>query len=196
MDEAGRKTDRRIINSKNRLKNALMQLLSKRPIDEISATQICSAAKITRITFYTYYRDKYALAEEMFHDMAEITDRRFAELQRENNPRGLVEKSYSNLLTGILELFYEDDTLLPFALYRENPNLYQTFSRYLQGSMASLAEPGKERFRLSPQVLSCFLCDGIWGFVCEGRRENIPLETIRKEADGLIRAAVRYSMKS
>lgn len=191
MKKAEIKTDRRILNSRNSLKNALMELLSKRSMDEISVTQICHAANITRITFYTYYKDKYDLAEEMFHDMANAADSRLSELQKENNPDGLVEQSYCNLLTSILELFYENDSLLPFALYRENPNLYHTFSRHLQESVAGLAESKHVHLRFSVQMLGSFLCDGLWGFICEGRKENIPLETIRKEANELIRSAVK-----
>jgi AcrR family transcriptional regulator len=191
MNKTEAKTDRRILNSKNRLKNALMELLSGKSMDGISVTQICRAANITRITFYTYYRDKYDLAEEMFHDMAAAADSRFSELQKDSNPDGLVEQSYCNLLTSILELFYENDSLLPFALYRENPNLYRTFSRYLQENVAGLAESEHMHLRFSAQMLGSFLCDGLWGFICEGRKENIPVETIRKEANELIRATVK-----
>jgi len=186
-----KKEDQRIRNSRSKLKDALMKLLAKNSLDLISVTQICHAANITRITFYTYYKDKYALAEEMFHEMAAICDGRFLELQQLNNPDCYLEQSYCNLLNSILELFYENDTLLPFALYKENPNLYRTFSQYLQGTVAELA--GNTPFRFSSRMLGSFLCDGLWGFICEGRKEDLPLETIREEANNLIKATVTGS---
>ena len=36
------------------------------PFEKITVTELCRAADVSRITFYTYYDDKYALADRLF----------------------------------------------------------------------------------------------------------------------------------
>jgi len=183
--------DKRIGKSKSKMKNALIDLLSQRSVDDISVIQICLKANVTRITFYTYYTDKNALLEEMFRDMASVANDRFLELQEQNNAKLDPAQSYCNLLTSILDLFYARNSLLPFALQKENPNLYLAFSRFLTESVSSLKIGKNIRFRFSSRMMGDFLCNGLWGFVCQGRKEHRPVEKIREEANDLIRAVVK-----
>ena len=174
--------DRRIGKSKIKMKNALMKLLNKKSIGDITVIQICLAANVTRLTFYKYYPDKYALAEEMFRDMAAVTDEHFLALQNENNRGKDPALSYCNLLDCILDLFYGKDSILPFSLRRENLNLYLAFSKYLSKSVANLGMEEQIRFGCPQQMLGDFLCDG--------RREKMPVDEIRAKAKRLIQVVV------
>ena len=40
--------------------------------EQISITELCKRAEISRITFYAHYSDKYALADDIFSDMLQI----------------------------------------------------------------------------------------------------------------------------
>ena len=51
-------TDIRIVKSKEKIKNALINLLNKYNFDEISVKDICKFAEISRGTFYLHYHDK------------------------------------------------------------------------------------------------------------------------------------------
>lgn len=182
--------DKRIGKSKIKMKNALMRLLNRKSLGDITVIQICLAANVTRLTFYKYYTDKYALAEEMFRDMAGVTDERFLALQNENNRNRDPALSYCNLLDCILNLFYGKDSILPFSLRRENLNLYLAFSKYLSKSVADLGIEEHIRFSCPQQMIGDFLCDGLWGFICEGRREKMPVDEIRAKAKRLIQVVV------
>jgi len=183
--------DRRITKSRNKMKNAFIRLLSGKSMDQITVTQICIAANVTRITFYTYYPDKYALADEIFRDMAQVTDIRFRELQKENNGKNNLSQSYCNLFDSIIDIFYGEESLLPFAVQRENPNFYGTFSEYLVQSVENLDMQKHVEYRYPMQMTTHFLCDGLWGFICAGRKENLSVDEIRAAAKNLIDAVVK-----
>lgn len=185
------KEDKRISKTKVKLKTTLMELLSKKPIDDITVIQICIAANVTRITFYTYYADKFALAEEMFCDMAKVVDMRFYELEEKNNAESDPVQSYCNLLDSIVDLFYKDETLLPFSLKKENINLYLSFSKYLINSVGSLKIGKNINYRYPVQMLSGFLCGGLWNFICEGKGLDVPAEEIKNGAKRLIGAVIK-----
>lgn len=53
--------DRRIARTQTALRDALVALVEERGLDAISVGDICSAANITRGTFYNHFKDKDAL---------------------------------------------------------------------------------------------------------------------------------------
>jgi len=67
------KTDGRVRYTKMVIKDSLLKLLAKKPIQKITVTEICDLAQINRATFYTHYRDAFDLLEQ-------IEDELFAEL--------------------------------------------------------------------------------------------------------------------
>ena len=52
--------DKRITKTKRALKSALLKLLTTQAFDVISITELCKIANVSRITFYTHYKDKFA----------------------------------------------------------------------------------------------------------------------------------------
>lgn len=57
-------TDKRIVKSREKIQNALINLLSTYNFDEISVKDICKLAEISRGTFYLHYQDKYDLVSK------------------------------------------------------------------------------------------------------------------------------------
>ena len=50
--------DRRITKTKKALKEALIEMLDKETFEQISITELCRKADVSRITFYAHYSDK------------------------------------------------------------------------------------------------------------------------------------------
>lgn len=99
--------DKRIVKTKRNLKDAMIRMLSTEDFERISVTELCKEAKVSRITFYSHYSDKYALLEDIFNDMLWIGTEDYYRRQEENNPeRGLV-RGYVNMLSAILDLYYD-----------------------------------------------------------------------------------------
>ena len=59
------KLDVRIIKTKERLKNALLTLLHRKRLDQITISEICSLATINRNTFYSHYQSVKDLLDEI-----------------------------------------------------------------------------------------------------------------------------------
>ena len=60
--------NQRIRLSKTLLKNALVHLLQKKPLNKISVLEICETAQINRTTFYKYYGSQTDLLNEIESD--------------------------------------------------------------------------------------------------------------------------------
>ena len=68
--------DARVIKSKTKLKEALLELMKDRKFEKINVCEICEHAGIHRMTFYNHYADKYALFDEAIQDIKDnIHDR-------------------------------------------------------------------------------------------------------------------------
>lgn len=61
--------DERIVKTTKALKKALLKLMSVKPIQEISITELVSEANVTRATFYKHYQYKEELLDEIMRDM-------------------------------------------------------------------------------------------------------------------------------
>ena len=57
------------IRTRKFLLNAFMDLVIEKDFEEISVTDICEKALITRATFYKYFEDKYHLAQCVLYEL-------------------------------------------------------------------------------------------------------------------------------
>lgn len=64
--------DVRIVKTKEKLKKTIVSLLKVKPVDEITISEICSAAGINRNTFYSHYSDVKSLLEEVKAQYLEV----------------------------------------------------------------------------------------------------------------------------
>lgn len=69
MTEMGKKVDRRVLRSKEALKQALLHLMEQKDYDAISITEIVEQANYNRGTFYTHYENKEALLGDIMEDL-------------------------------------------------------------------------------------------------------------------------------
>ena len=63
--------DKRVMKTKRAIHSAMTRLLSVKPIEEITVTELSDAAEINRKTFYNYYNSVYMVAEEMEDEIVE-----------------------------------------------------------------------------------------------------------------------------
>lgn len=74
LEDLGKKEDQRVRRTRDRLGDAIVELLVEIPFDDITVQDVLDRAGVSRSTFYTHYRDKNDLflsdAEEFFESMA------------------------------------------------------------------------------------------------------------------------------
>ena len=71
MIETNRKVDIRVIKTKKAIREAVLQLLGDKTIDDISITELAEVAQINRKTFYNYYQHPYQILDELEAELAE-----------------------------------------------------------------------------------------------------------------------------
>ena len=68
----GRKPDRRIRRTHERLGSALTALIQEKPIDEVTVQEVLDRAGVGRSTFYVHYRDKDDLFLSQLEEFLEL----------------------------------------------------------------------------------------------------------------------------
>lgn len=61
--------DKRIEKTKRLIKNAFMELRSKKALEKITVKELCELAYINKSTFYSHYEDIYALSDALEYEM-------------------------------------------------------------------------------------------------------------------------------
>jgi AcrR family transcriptional regulator len=62
------KVDRRIIKSQEAIKNAVIELMSEKRLDDITIQEIADRANVNRATIYLHYTDKYDLLDKLIDE--------------------------------------------------------------------------------------------------------------------------------
>ena len=63
------KTDARVKYTKMVLKQALLELMQRKPINKITVKEVCERAELNRATFYAHYSDCFDLLENIEEDL-------------------------------------------------------------------------------------------------------------------------------
>lgn len=190
--------DLRIRKTRKKLKQAMVDLMAQKPFEHISVTELCKAASVSRITFYTYYSDKYELADEYFRDLAGETAQRYAELQRLNNPGGKIVEGYCNLMNAIMDMYERHADFLGHVSPQESPHLSYSYYGFVLHAIEQYSENKTGSFspRYSLAAETGFLYDGIFSFIRVCRAEKMPEKTVRTEAVELLRNMLESGLLS
>ncbi|MBQ1493061.1 MAG: TetR/AcrR family transcriptional regulator, partial [Blautia sp.] len=65
--------ERRAAATREALKDALLELLCKKPFSEVTIAALCREAKVGRATFYTHYTGLTDIVDEVAEDAIEGT---------------------------------------------------------------------------------------------------------------------------
>ena len=185
--------DKRIAKTKKNLKNAMIMMLGEKDFEHITITELCRAAEISRITFYSHYSDKYALLDEIFDDMLKLGTEDYYRRQRENNPTGRLAAGYVNMLDAILQLYSDRFDFFRHTDPEKNPYLASRLYSIVLETVEQHTLHVKKRMRLkySPRKIAGFVCFGMFGFVNESREENTPMDELLPQARVLLTDLIR-----
>ncbi|MGN1166440.1 MAG: TetR/AcrR family transcriptional regulator [Lachnospiraceae bacterium] len=166
--------DLRVEKTENAIKNAFLQLRTKKALEKITVKELCEKARINKSTFYAHYQDIYALSDVM---EAEVV-------------KNITESiSVSNPMTSDLTHFTKE---LTYAFVAQSSLINLLFSGKQRGHLANRIEENiKERiYEKYPDVrgslkwnviLSYCIQGGYWAF--QGNREYDTNEVISVIAD-------------
>lgn len=186
--------DKRIRKTKKTLKTTLIKMLKEEAFDQVSITELCKNADISRITFYSHYSDKFALVDDIFADMQEIGYADYRRRQQEYNPSGSVVQGYVNVLDTILDLYYARFDFFRHTDPEKNPYLAFAFYNIVLDTVeqhTSHIEQRNLKLKYSARKIAGFVCFGLLGFINECHQEKTPLEQIRGECRALLTDILR-----
>ncbi len=110
--------NQRIRISKAMLKEGLLKLLKKKPLNQISVYELCQTAQINRTTFYKYYGNQTDLLREIEMDFL---------TQLDEDMKDIIEKAPNAILLVLNYLYEQRETFC--ILVRAIPT--QEFAREL-----------------------------------------------------------------
>lgn len=74
--------DKRILNTKKKLTNSLLELLKEKKINDITVLELCKEAKINRTTFYKYYKDVEDLVVKIEESLLSDLEKNISDIKR------------------------------------------------------------------------------------------------------------------
>lgn len=171
--------DSRYQKTETSLRDALLQLLKTKPIDQITTTELCNAADVSRNTFYAHYSAPILLLEsiedefiavvlEIVNSTVQIADYKTllrlvceamiqqkeltALLLSENGSRNYLSRLISTMHTRVIDLWEQSS-----RLNRQDLELLYDYSTFgVERCIRRWTETG---FELSPEELSQKLTD-------------------------------------
>ncbi len=111
---AKKSTDQRIRLTRKLLKDALVQLMQKQHISEISVRSLCELADINRSTFYAHYTDPFDLLRQIGQEVMENLKSHLEKQDYQHN-----RPLSAQMLTQILE-YAKDNAEVFKVLFSEN----------------------------------------------------------------------------
>lgn len=172
-DPVKRAEDKRVLRTKKNLKSTLAQMMAEMPFEKITVKEICDRAITSRITFYNYYSDKYALLEDIFQDMNEKLEEHFLELQK-NNREDDPLISYQNLLDCFLDLHYDNREIMENVSLDKNTVLLLPYYHFMVDNTTALVRKYFKQLKPNypPEKISVFIVFGIFGYIRVCTQEN------------------------
>jgi len=162
-------TDKRVIRTKRNIKQTLISLLNQESFEKISVSSICREGSTSRITFYNYYPDKYALIEEMLQDYREDCQQYYHELEQQNNAEGNTFIGYLNLLDSLIVMFKKHADFFSHVSPEANPYLHASFFRHVIDETEQYITDHTKgmRSKYPPRQTAALLCSGLLGVSLE-----------------------------
>lgn len=74
--------DKRILNTKKKLTNSLLELLQTKKIKDITVLELCKSANINRTTFYKYYKDVDDLVLKIEESLLSDLEKNIVDIKR------------------------------------------------------------------------------------------------------------------
>ena len=106
-ESKNRKTDRRTLYTRNVIKDALLEALSEKSFEQITVTDVCRRAEITRATYYLHYQSLTEVLDELLVDALQTAE------DGTVNPDADAEQIAALLTSDGTKSFKENESLLP-----------------------------------------------------------------------------------
>lgn len=101
------KQDRRVVKTKRAIRNALVQLLSEKELEQITVKELADRADINRKTFYNYYNGVHQVIDEIESEIVTACDQAIQEVdfRRDLKHPSVYFEKLTNILNSDLDFY-------------------------------------------------------------------------------------------
>jgi AcrR family transcriptional regulator len=188
------RTDIRVRFTRKALQDSLLMLMKEKSILNISIKELCESAKLSRSTFYTYYKNQYALLreiEEQTHIEADrIVQSHISMARKSHNRENL------SILNDILQYIADNSNSIQVLLSENGDSAFQKkFIRHgIKGSSQFMAAVGvKPENEKAHKYSVVFLISGVLALIQEWLKNGMdtPVAELAKMLSKLTRETLR-----
>ena len=130
-------TDRRVKRTKKALREALLSLLEKKPINEISVTELTNLADVNRATFYFYYTDLLDMLQQIQNE----TYQDFQYVIGESPASIATIEGFTEYAESLLTYCKEHEALVKFIIKNDTNNqLYKKIQMLMLNNIPNSKE--------------------------------------------------------
>lgn len=151
------------------LRNALLEMMSKKPFEEIKINDICNLAMVHRTTFYTHFEDKYDLLEYCLKEAErEITEK-------------ITPSSYLNV-----KEFYTNMIMNVICYIEDNKSIFKAMI---------LKNDDSSFFKIFNNTCVLYIYNMLQQEEKKGEEHNIPIKLIAEFYAGAVISTITYWIK-
>ena len=129
------KNNQRYLHTHEKLQQTFIQLLSKKPLNTITVSEICTAAKVNRATFYIHFTDIYDLMEKIEAEMSEKLFSAYWDQHAASIGKGFEEVFSFVQKNAVFYGVYMDTMILPGFLRKMLPSKYSHKADAISGAL-------------------------------------------------------------
>lgn len=171
------KTDRRIMRTRQSIRNALIELMLEKPYEKITIQEIIDRANVGRATFYNHYRDKDDL---LLRGVAEFARRQEGEDSiQESDDQTPQPPALNTVETAGMFRHSQQNKKIHQVLFKRNREnvIIEEISAVLyarvEEQLAQLKKPAADPVVPLP-ILAHFLSGGLWSLINWWHENNFP----------------------
>ncbi len=163
-------TDRRVKRTKKALRDALLTLLEKKKINEISVTELTNLADVNRAIFYFYYTDLLDMLQQLQNESYQA----FKEIIDESSASITTMDGFIDYAERVLIYCRDNENLVKFTVKNDTNNqLYKKIQLLMLHNLPN----SKEIFELDnpARYSTTFTLDAIVGVVIDWMEEGMKI---------------------
>lgn len=161
--------NRRVRMTKSMMKEALLELLEKKPLDKITVKDICESADVNRSTFYSYY-------ESIEQLLLEIEDDALNQLPMyPDSPEDYSNERFLSALEDFFDYVRENERLFRILIVQRDSSSFN--NRLVNTVMEKYRSPMKAGDGLIARYAYVYCVSGVIGILKEWLNGNFPIST-------------------
>ena len=158
---------RRVRMTKRLLKDALLELLEKNELANITVTSICKAADVHRSTFYLYYANPADLLNEIEQDFFDSIPTPSQVLDQES------QRSLLDITAAFFEYIRQNRATLHVLFSKLADNSFPI--RLVEHLSSGYIPVGEERDELTARFIRLYIANGTVGMLREWVNSGFPV---------------------